>query len=89
MIGHARAIAAEMIDSYEQQVKKGILQKNADGDAYYPTFPGAFKMTWGLLPPMNWLRKSAIKKQSQELLAAMQRDTAAESWAERKRGVGV
>jgi hypothetical protein len=87
--GHARALAEGMRDSYEVQVRMGVLHPTPGGDAYLPTWPGAFKMTWGLLPPMNWLRRSALKKRGEELLARMQRDTAAESWAERKRGAGL
>lgn len=43
----------------EEQAQLGVLKRSPTGDAFYPTWIGAYRMTWQLLPPLLQLRRKA------------------------------
>lgn len=55
--------------SYEEQARRGILYYDRRSDSYRPTLYGAYRMTWGLLPPFKQLRVLAMRRRERRLLA--------------------
>lgn len=50
---------ASETEACESQVECGRYYKSRDGNAYLPTWNGAYLMTWGMLPPIKQIRKIA------------------------------
>jgi hypothetical protein len=58
-------------DGYEEsiakQVKTGYVQADSSNPSMYsPTIQGAYAMTWGQLPPMKQMRRTAADKRAEE-----------------------
>jgi len=70
-------LAGVMVESYEKQVKNGILYRDAAGSVYRPTLRGAFWMTWGLLQPMKAFREQAVRSRERQILAELRSQAAA------------
>jgi hypothetical protein len=77
-----------IVESYEQQVRFGWLSLSRSEEVYRPTWKGAFLMTWGLLWPVNALRKSLMRRNEQKALNAFRADLAAGRWSPARPGSG-
>lgn len=64
-----------MIESYEGQAKFGRVFYDQKSDNYYPTWVGAFLMTWGLLWPMTAIRRSQMMSQARAVVNAFEAET--------------
>jgi hypothetical protein len=62
---------------YEANAARGWLVRTRDGEAFVPTLYGAYLMTWGLIPPLSWVRKLWIGRHAARLLAEVRRSDAA------------
>jgi hypothetical protein len=56
------------IKMYDVQVARGWLRYCPDEDAYRPTFLGAYRLVWGLLPPLKWLRQLQLIRRERAVL---------------------
>jgi hypothetical protein len=56
------------IRMYDLQVARGWLRYRPDEDAYRPTFLGAYRLVWGLLPPLKWLRQLRLVRREKAVL---------------------
>jgi hypothetical protein len=63
---------------YEVHAARGWLARTRDGEAFVPTLLGAYLITWGLMPPVSWVRKLLIGQRAARLLAELRRSDAAE-----------
>jgi len=54
-------------ESFEEQSKFGRYAR--DGERFVPTFKGAYLMTWGLLPPMSWVRRGQMNGRAQKIVS--------------------
>jgi len=52
-------------EGFEEQSKFGRYAR--DGKRFVPTFKGAYLMTWALLPPMSWVRRSQMNARAQKI----------------------
>lgn len=59
---------------YEELARRGWLVKSAGRDYYQPTVKGAYLMTWGLLPPMKWIRLAGMRHRENRILAEYRRE---------------
>lgn len=57
--------------SFDAQVARGWLYRSRDGRYYHPTVMGACLMSWGLLPPVSWVRRWRVKRQGEAALREM------------------
>lgn len=64
-VAHLRA---SWTKDLERQADVGYMQLDAAGGVYRPTLPGAFLMTWKLLPPVSWIRRLRMKREAGEIL---------------------
>jgi hypothetical protein len=64
---------------YDAQVRRGLLYVDGSGAYYRPTLRGACRMAWGLVPPVTWFRRTAIRRRERKLLA---------EWEEARRAAG-
>lgn len=48
------------------QVEAGHFSRR--GGVYRPTWKGAFLMTWGLVPPIGWLRRLRMRRRAEDAL---------------------
>jgi hypothetical protein len=62
---------------YEANAAGGWLARTRDGAAFVPTLLGAYLMTWGLLPPVSWVRRWRLARRAARLLAELRRSDAA------------
>jgi hypothetical protein len=63
---------ASIIEEIESQVEASRLYKSPDGKAYWPTWSGAFLMTWGQAPPVKQLRQIVYNFRSARLLRELE-----------------
>lgn len=61
-------------ESYEYQTTTGYLRYDRERDCYVPTFLGAYKMTWRILPPMKQFTQSRYRREGQRLERELLRD---------------
>ncbi len=75
--GQAIAYLAQkvLVDSYETQVERGWLMRDASGDAYLPTWKGAYIMTWQQLWPWSLVRRAQMQQKARELLTAFEQSS--------------
>jgi hypothetical protein len=57
----------KLTESYDNQVKTGILRYDAGSDSYRPTLSGAFYMTYSLLFPLKQIRASRMRAACREI----------------------
>ena len=76
--GKAIAYLAQkvLVDSYERQVERGWLVRDATGDAYYPSWRGAYIMTWQQLWPWSLVRRAQMRQKARELVTDYERSNA-------------
>ena len=58
---------------YATNAARSWLARTRDGMAFVPTLMGAYLMTWGLMPPIIWVRKLLISRRAARLLAEVRR----------------
>jgi hypothetical protein len=56
------------IKTYNIQVARGLLRYRPDEDAYRLTLLGAYRLVWGLLPPLKWLRHVLLIQRAKTVL---------------------
>jgi hypothetical protein len=56
------------IKMYDTQVARGLLHYCPDEDAYRPTFWGAYRLAWGLLPPLKWIQQLLLIRRERTVL---------------------
>lgn len=63
---------------YEVHAARGWLARTRDREEFVPTLLGAYLMTWGLMPPVTWVRKLRIGQRAARLLAELRQSDAME-----------
>lgn len=63
---------------YEVNAARGWLARTRDREAFVPTLLGAYLMTWGMLPPVSWVRKLRASRQAARLVDELRQSDAAE-----------
>jgi hypothetical protein len=63
-------LAAAVEDTYRTHVATGYLRYDSAERCYWPTWKGAFLMTWKLLPPTSWMIVAARRKRVVQFLDA-------------------
>src|SRR5262249_41437145 len=53
---------------YEEKAARGWMYYDQASDAYRPTVRGAYRITWGLLPPFKTIRISALNREAAAVL---------------------
>ena len=61
-------VAAAMVREYRQQVETGYLFLDEAAGAFRPTWRGAWRMTWKLLPPMSQVHAWLARRRAAGLL---------------------
>lgn len=56
---------------YERLEERGWLRRTRDRRTFVPTVKGAYLMTWGLMPPVTWVRKWLTARHAARLVADM------------------
>lgn len=57
----------KLTESYDNQVKTGLLRYDARSDSYRPTLSGGFYMTYSLLFPLKQIRTARMRTACQEI----------------------
>ncbi|MGH7699189.1 MAG: hypothetical protein ACREMJ_01515 [Gemmatimonadales bacterium] len=64
----AGLMVTALLREYRQQVETGYLWHDRSVDAFRPTWRGAWRMTWKLLPPMSQVRRWRAQRHATRLL---------------------
>jgi hypothetical protein len=66
-------LAEQFEELYEANMVRGWLVRTRDRAAFVPTLFGAYRMTWRLIPPVIWVRKLRMGRQTARLLTEVRR----------------
>ena len=72
-------------EGFQEQSKFGMFTER--GTHFKPTWKGAYRMTWGLMWPMKWIRESQMQKRAQAIVAEWKGQSASvreSAWDENK-----
>jgi hypothetical protein len=61
-------LAKEHVGSLDGQVRRGRYYLSKRTNEYRPTLKGAFLMSWGLMWPMSFFRRSAMHRRARKIL---------------------
>jgi uncharacterized protein DUF4253 len=64
----ARLLSQAMVRELTEQVEAGTWRLDAAATTFRPTFIGAWRMTWRLLPPFRAIRMARLRRRSAALL---------------------
>ena len=53
-------------EGFVEQAQFGMFAER--GTRFLPTWKGAYRMTWGLMYPMKWVREAQLKSRAKEII---------------------
>jgi hypothetical protein len=69
-------LAQSLVEELDSQIETGYMYRSRQEPAYWPTWKGAFLMTWGQLWPFKAIRRARRDRKARQLMAELQEEGA-------------